>query len=264
MASSGRVDGTFSQRRTSIVPGSAVCQRPVCMSAKNCSGLTPYGWKAFWKSARSSSEKYTCFRSCMKKSGVIPSKQPTEMPNAPADSLTIRVVRIAACAADSAGASSPARTHHPSMASPNEMPATSLIRLPSPAAASVEKPRRTPSVASMRSPATIMMALSAKPKPTMGTPTPTASLISWCLLGGSAAAASSAASAASVDLGRANAGRRLLRRPGAHADHARRCAASRLRAEPNMDNMYAAEKLGTRALRQWVVSWILQHLLDLT
>ena len=189
----------------------------------------------------------------MKKSGVIPSKQPTEMPNAPADSLTIRVVRIAACAADSAGASSPARTHHPSMASPNEMPATSLIRLPSPAAASVEKPRRTPSVASMRSPATIMMALSAKPKPTMGTPTPTASLISWCLLGGSAAAASSAASAASVDLGRANAGRRVLRRPGAHADHARRCAASRLRAEPNMD---ICTPRGQVAFRQWVIGYL--------
>jgi len=157
------------------------------MSAKNCSGETPYGANCRWYSARSSSEKYTCLRSEMNSSGTMPSTQPIVSPVAPASHLVTRVERRAYCAALSSGASSPTRWHAPSIASPSEMPATSLIRLPSPAAKSVEKPNATPSVASMRSPARIMMALSAKPKPTIGTPTQTDSLSSCCRVGASGA-----------------------------------------------------------------------------
>lgn len=55
----------------------------------------------------------------------------------------------------------------------------SLTRLPRPAAASTEMPSAVPSVLSMRSPATSMMALSKKPNPTKGTPLRRATWASW-------------------------------------------------------------------------------------
>lgn len=94
------------------------------------------------------------------------------------------------CCGHARGSGRPSRPENRSMELLRPMPATSLTRLPKPAAASTEMPIAAPSVPSMRSPATSMMALSKKPKPMKGTPLRRATWTSWRLEGrGTAAAA---------------------------------------------------------------------------
>ena len=118
---------------------------------------------------------------------------------------TCRVARMLSCSWESGGAVR-TRATPASMTSPRLMPTTSEIRLPNPAAAIVDRPNLTPaedsqqrvnqaltaekkrpwqasracspSVQSIWSPITIMMKLSAKPKPTKGTPDASASVAS--------------------------------------------------------------------------------------
>ena len=66
-----------------------------------------------------------------------------------------------------------------SMRSVATMPTTSDMRLPSPAAQSVESASACPTELSMWSPAAIMMILSTKPKAMNGMPTFAASSMYW-------------------------------------------------------------------------------------
>mmetsp|Transcript_6468 Transcript_6468/g.14142 ORF Transcript_6468/g.14142 Transcript_6468/m.14142 type:complete len:270 (-) Transcript_6468:830-1639(-) len=116
--------------------------------------------------------------------GHMPAKQPREIPI----SFEKVVVNLAIGSFSWAGFKlplvKPILTADCSIASPRPKPTASLTQLPRPAAARVLRPRTVPNVASMKSPHTSMMQLSAKPKPKKGTATKIASDLSCLPVGG--------------------------------------------------------------------------------
>ena len=99
----------------------------------------------------------------MRRSEVIPSRQP-QMTPAVADSVpTTRTLCNPRCAGLRLGGESPRRAKKASIAFPNKVPAVSETTCPYAAAVSVERPSVTPIVLSIRSPAWIITMLSISP-----------------------------------------------------------------------------------------------------
>eukprot|EP00754_Rhynchopus_humris_P050202 Rhum_TRINITY_DN8824_c0_g1::Rhum_TRINITY_DN8824_c0_g1_i1::g.30124::m.30124 len=99
---------------------------------------------------------------------TMPRQHPSMTPSAAPSVPTHFVLRKLRCACVIAGASKPHLIAIASTAPPKMTPATSLKSCPNAAATSVKR-RKWPKKLSMRSPAWIMMVLSIRPKPTMGT-----------------------------------------------------------------------------------------------
>mmetsp|Transcript_19968 Transcript_19968/g.32919 ORF Transcript_19968/g.32919 Transcript_19968/m.32919 type:complete len:220 (-) Transcript_19968:451-1110(-) len=106
----------------------------------------------------------------MNQRGTIPSRQPIVIPIEVARNCKMRTLRVFNCCKDNFGSFSPRDFAEASIYPPKPSPATSLNMFPKPAAASVEIPSHRPSVVSIISPATSIIALSRKPNPINGTP----------------------------------------------------------------------------------------------
>mmetsp|Transcript_49793 Transcript_49793/g.117061 ORF Transcript_49793/g.117061 Transcript_49793/m.117061 type:complete len:206 (-) Transcript_49793:191-808(-) len=100
--------------------------------------------------------------------GSMPKTQPNAMPTALAITTMRRQMERRSCSLLSCGAGRPSLQQSISTALPRPTPATSLTRLPSAAAASVESPSMRPRWSSIAAPATSMTKLSRKPNPTNG------------------------------------------------------------------------------------------------
>ena len=135
--------------------------------------------------------------SSMKSRGHIPSTQPIEMPIIDATATATRADEVPSCAGERPGSGRRFAATF-SMTVLAWMPTTSDTRLPRPAAASAERPSVAPNVASIESPAVIMIALSRKPKPMNGIPILSASRRSCWPPGAASEALPVAAAAASA------------------------------------------------------------------
>mmetsp|Transcript_36097 Transcript_36097/g.111701 ORF Transcript_36097/g.111701 Transcript_36097/m.111701 type:complete len:252 (-) Transcript_36097:158-913(-) len=135
--------------------------------------LSASTWNA-WRSVAPPSSKRRALRSAVWRVSTTsrlrrPMEQPRMTPASAPSSPTRRVAGSARCAAVKRGGARPSRLARPSSAPPKTTPAESLQIWPQAAAESVERPKVTPRVQSIKLPACIMMVLSIRPKPTIGT-----------------------------------------------------------------------------------------------
>mmetsp|Transcript_17802 Transcript_17802/g.67601 ORF Transcript_17802/g.67601 Transcript_17802/m.67601 type:complete len:231 (+) Transcript_17802:406-1098(+) len=108
--------------------------------------------------SRSSAKRFT-----------IPSRHPQTTPMIDPAMAADLLIGIRLCAWVMFGTGSPSFTNAASTSPPNATPLTSEQICPKAAAVIVARPKRTPMVESMASPARIITVLSMNPKPTMGT-----------------------------------------------------------------------------------------------